>query len=249
MARVLLRNVDVTFTTRRVNKRKGADDPVDQGERLSGGLIERQGSTLNVHALRQLSLRLQPGDRLGVVGRNGAGKTTLLRTIAGIYPPHAGFVAVEGRIATMFNIGLGMNMDATGYENIQLAGIVAGQSQAVIDETVEDIASFTGLGDYLDLPIRTYSQGMAMRLKFACATAFDADILLFDEWLGAGDTSFQQRAKQRLDDMVKRSRIVVLATHNINLMKTVCNKAILMKEGQITHSGDVDEVLKVFKGK
>ena len=246
MARVLLRNVDVTFTSRRV-KRKTAEDNEASQERVSGGLIERQGSTLNVHAIRDLSLLLKPGDRLGVVGRNGAGKTTLLRTIAGIYPPKRGLVAVDGHIATMFNIGLGMNMDATGYENIRLAGIVAGKSQREIDGMQDDIISFTGLGDYLDLPIRTYSQGMAMRLKFACATAFDADILLFDEWLGAGDAAFQARAKERLDDMVKRSRILVLATHNVKLMKSVCNQAILMQEGVITHRGDVDEVIERSK--
>ncbi|WP_439635528.1 ABC transporter ATP-binding protein [Oceanicaulis sp.] len=246
MARVLLRNVDVTFTSRRV-KRKTAEDNEANQERVSGGLIERQGSTLNVHAIRDLSLLLKPGDRLGVVGRNGAGKTTLLRTIAGIYPPKRGLVAVDGHIATMFNIGLGMNMDATGYENIRLAGIVAGKSQREIDGMQDDIIRFTGLGDYLDLPIRTYSQGMAMRLKFACATAFDADILLFDEWLGAGDAAFQARAKDRLDDMVKRSRILVLATHNVKLMKSVCNQAILMQEGVITHRGDVDEVIERSK--
>ena len=246
MARVLLRNVDVTFTSRRV-KRKNADTDTASEERVSGGLIERQGSNLNVHAIRNMSLLLKPGDRLGVVGRNGAGKTTLLRTIAGIYPPKRGMVAVDGHIATMFNIGLGMNMDATGYENIRLAGIVAGKSQREIEGMQEDIIRFTGLGDYLDLPIRTYSQGMAMRLKFACATAFDADILLFDEWLGAGDAAFQARAKERLDDMVKRSRILVLATHNVKLMKSVCNQAILMQEGVITHRGDVDEVIERSK--
>ena len=246
MARVLLRNVDVTFTSRRV-KRKNAEEGQPSDERVSGGLIERQGSTLNVHAIRNMSLLLKPGDRLGVVGRNGAGKTTLLRTIAGIYPPKRGMVAVDGHIATMFNIGLGMNMDATGYENIRLAGIVAGKSQREIDGMQDDIIRFTGLGDYLDLPIRTYSQGMAMRLKFACATAFDADILLFDEWLGAGDAAFQARAKERLDDMVKRSRILVLATHNVKLMQSVCNQAILMQEGVITHRGDVDEVIERSK--
>ncbi|WP_107712529.1 ATP-binding cassette domain-containing protein [Oceanicaulis sp.] len=246
MARVLLRNVDVTFTSRRVKRKTAEDDGATQ-ERVSGGLIERQGSTLNVHAIRNMSLLLKPGDRLGVVGRNGAGKTTLLRTIAGIYPPKRGMVAVDGHIATMFNIGLGMNMDATGYENIRLAGIVAGKSQREIDGMQEDIIRFTGLGDYLDLPIRTYSQGMAMRLKFACATAFDADILLFDEWLGAGDAAFQARAKERLDDMVKRSRILVLATHNVKLMQSVCNQAILMQEGVITHRGDVDEVIERSK--
>lgn len=246
MARVLLRNVDVTFTSRRVKRKNAETDTVNE-ERVSGGLIERQGSTLNVHAIRDLSLLLKPGDRLGVVGRNGAGKTTLLRTIAGIYPPKRGMVAVDGHIATMFNIGLGMNMDATGYENIRLAGIVAGKSQREIDGMQEDIIRFTGLGDYLDLPIRTYSQGMAMRLKFACATAFDADILLFDEWLGAGDAAFQARAKERLDDMVKRSRILVLATHNVKLMQSVCNQAILMQEGVITYRGDVDEVIERSK--
>ncbi|EAP89874.1 lipopolysaccharide/O-antigen ABC transporter, ATP-binding protein [Oceanicaulis sp. HTCC2633] len=246
MARVLLRNVDVTFTSRRV-KQKPADATQASEDRVSGGLIERQGSTLNVRAIRNMSLLLKPGDRLGVVGRNGAGKTTLLRTIAGIYPPKRGLVAVDGHIATMFNIGLGMNMDASGYENIRLAGIVAGKTPREIEGMADDIIRFTGLGDYLDLPIRTYSQGMAMRLKFACATAFDADILLFDEWLGAGDAGFQTRAKERLDDMVKRSRIMVLATHNVKLMQAVCNQAILMHEGVIVHRGPVDEVIERSK--
>ena len=246
MSRVILRNVDVTFTTRRVKSRKGIDE-TPEGEQVSGGLIEREGANLNVHALRKLSLVLKPGDRLGVIGRNGAGKTTLLRTIAGIYPPRSGTVAVEGRIATMFNIGLGMSMDDTGYENIRIAGIVAGKSRKEIATMIDDIAAFTGLGDYLDLPIRTYSQGMAMRLKFACATAFDADILLFDEWLGAGDAAFQSKAKARMGEMVESAGIVVLATHNPELMRTVCNKAIGMVEGRIVVRGSVDEVLHAFK--
>jgi ABC-type polysaccharide/polyol phosphate transport system ATPase subunit len=246
MVRVLLRNVDVTFTSRRVNQRSVPSEH-KSNERVSGGLIERKGSTIDVHAIRDLSLKLRPGDRLGIVGKNGAGKTTLLRTIAGIYPPRRGLVSVEGRVATMFNIGLGMNMDATGYENIRLAGIVAGQSNRQIHEMTEQVAQFTGLGDYLELPIRTYSQGMAMRLKFACATAFDADILLFDEWLGAGDAGFQKRAKTRLDAMVKKSPILVLATHNANLMKSVCNQAILLHEGAVRYRGDVDEVIERSK--
>ena len=242
MVRVLLRNVDVTFTSRRVNQRSVPTEH-KPNERVSGGLIERKGSKIDVHALRDFSLKLGPGDRLGIIGPNGAGKTTLLRTIAGIFPPQRGLVVVEGRIATMFNIGLGMNMDATGYENIRLAGIVARQSKRQIDDMIEEIAQFTGLGDYLELPIRTYSQGMAMRLKFACATAFDADILLFDEWLGAGDTGFQKRARERLDAMVQKSPILVLATHNVNLMKGVCNQAILVSEGAVRYRGDVDAVV------
>lgn len=235
MARVSLQNVSVTFTAKRVKVTQTQSDGA-QPDRIAGGLLHRRGRDLDIHAIRDLSISLKPGDRLGISGRNGAGKTTLLRTIAGIYSPQSGQVVVEGSVATMFNIGLGMDMDANGYENIRLAGIVSGKSSKEISARMNDIADFTGLGDYLSLPIRTYSQGMAMRLKFGCATAFDADILLFDEWLGAGDPAFQKRAKERLDEMLERSKIVVLASHNTALMKSVCNKFIVMQEGTIVET-------------
>ncbi len=242
MVRVLLRKTSVILgSTPSLGRKK-----LNKSENLSAGGEVQSGKRgdIRIAALHDISLSLKAGDRLGILGRNGSGKTTLLKTMAGIYPPHSGLVAVEGKVATLFNMGLGMNVDASGYENIILSGLVAGLKQDDIIGMVDEIADFTGLGDFLELPVRTYSQGMAMRLKFACATAFKADILLLDEWLGAGDASFQDKASHRMKHLVKNSGIVVLATHNPKLMQKVCNRAILLDRGRIIKRGSVDEVMQ-----
>ena len=184
-------------------------------------------------ALKNVSIELNEGDTLGIVGSNGAGKSTLLRLMAGIYSPTRGVVRTEGNISTMFNIGLGMQLDASGMQNIMLSGIIAGHSRKQIEKVLPDIIDFTELGDFLHLPVRTYSQGMAMRLKFACATAFSPEILLLDEWIGAGDAEFQAKAQDRMKELLSDAGIVVLATHNEKLMKSTANRAIWLERGTV----------------
>jgi lipopolysaccharide transport system ATP-binding protein len=179
-----------------------------------------------VKALNNVTLHLQDGDRLGVMGPNGAGKSTLLRTLAGVYQPTSGKIEVNGRIASLIDISLGMDSEATGYENIRMRGIMMGLSLKQIKSMEEEIGDFSGLGDFLHMPIRTYSTGMHMRLGFAVSTAVDADIILMDEWLSVGDSEFIQKAEKRLENFIKRSSILVIASHSERLIQKTTNKIL-----------------------
>lgn len=179
-------------------------------------------------ALRDLSLNLKSGDRLGVMGPNGAGKSTLLRVIAGIYAPTSGSIEVKGRIASLIDISLGMELEASGYENIRMRGVMMGLSLKQIKSLEEEIADFTELGPYLNMPIRSYSTGMHMRLGFAVSTAVPADILLMDEWLSVGDEAFKIKAEKRLEDYVNKSSILVLASHSKETIEKLTNLQLLL---------------------
>ena len=195
--------------------------------KMTGGKIGRNISNqIAVTALHNLSLKLEPGDRLGVMGPNGAGKSTLLRVIAGIYEPTQGSVEVRGRIASLINISLGMELEASGYENIRMRGVMMGLSLKQIKSLEEEIADFTELGPYLNMPIRSYSTGMHMRLGFAVSTAVPADILLMDEWLSVGDEAFKIKAEKRLGEYVKKSSILVIASHSKETIEKLSNKTL-----------------------
>jgi lipopolysaccharide transport system ATP-binding protein len=182
-----------------------------------GGKIDNTHASVQiVTALHDVNLHLGPGDRLGLVGPNGAGKTTLLRCIAGAYEPDIGRIEVHGRIASLLDIGLGLDPTATGYDNIRLRGLIAGLNPSELESRTEEIAAFSGLGAYLDLPMRTYSAGMATRLAFAVTTSIDAEVLLLDEWLSVGDAGFRKQAHDRLVGLVQRARIMVFASHDIS---------------------------------
>lgn len=200
----------------------------------TGGILAQNASErVVVRALDKVSFKFHDGDRIGLVGHNGSGKSTLLRVLAGIYEPQGGIISVRGRVTSMLSITLGMDMEATGLENIFLRGHVMGVSPRRMRALVDEIADFTELGDYLNLPMRTYSSGMTMRLAFAVATSLDADIILMDEWLSAGDADFVEKAKARLNKMVKGARIVVLASHNQALIKDQCNRVIRLEHGKM----------------
>jgi lipopolysaccharide transport system ATP-binding protein len=183
----------------------------------------------SVKALNNITLDLRDGDRLGVMGPNGAGKSTLLRTLAGVYLPTSGTVEVEGRIASLIDISLGMEGEATGFENIRMRGIMMGLSLKQIKSMEEEIADFSGLGDFLHLPIRTYSTGMHMRLGFAVSTAVEADIILMDEWLSVGDSEFIQKAEKRLENFIGRSSILVIASHSEDLIQKTTNQILRLE--------------------
>lgn len=180
----------------------------------------------SVMALNNITLDLKDGDRLGVIGPNGAGKSTLLRTLAGVFLPTSGTIEVKGRVASLIDISLGMDGEATGYENIRMRGIMLGLSLKQIRSMEDEIADFSGLGDFLHIPIRTYSTGMQMRLGFAVSTAIEADIILMDEWLSVGDSDFLVKAEKRLHDYIKKSSILVIASHNQNTIKNICNMTL-----------------------
>ncbi len=213
-----------------------------------GGAIEaeRSGKVL-IKAIDGLSFSLREGDRLGIIGHNGAGKTTLLRVLAGVFEPTRGRLSVQGSVTPMFSLSDGMDQDATGYENIWLRSSVLGFSKESIAEHMEDIAEFSQLGDYLNMPVRTYSSGMFVRLGFAIATALDPQILIMDEMIGAGDAKFVSRAEARLKQMVERTGIMVVASHSPDILRTWCNKAMLMNRGKLVHFGAVDEALRSYE--
>ncbi len=212
-------------------------------------LTQDASHRVSIVALRQLSLDLREGDRLGIIGANGAGKSTLLKVLAGIYHPTRGHVHASGRVTALLTTSVGVNPEATGRENIILRGMFMGVHPREMAPKVDEIAEFTELGPYLDLPARTYSSGMMVRLSFAASTAISPEILLMDEWLAAGDAAFLHKAQKRLSDFVGGSSILVLASHSIPLLKEWCNRAILLDHGQITSSGSVDEVAEVYQAR
>jgi ABC-type polysaccharide/polyol phosphate transport system ATPase subunit len=212
----------------------------------TGGLISSGGAIPVINALRDISLSLKDGDRLGLVGHNGAGKSTLLKMLAGIYRPTTGLVEVNGQIVSTLNISLGMEPEATGYENIILRGLLLGMKRAEINAKLDEIAAFTELGEYLNMPVRIYSSGMTTRLAFATVTAMDSDILLMDEVIGMGDAAFIDKAEKRLNKFMNKNKIIVLASHFDHVIKKFCNKALLLEHGQIITEGLPDTVIDVY---
>jgi len=215
---------------------------------LSGRVGEDTKHRVVVQALRDISFRLAPGDRLGLVGSNGAGKTTLLRTLAGIYEPLIGRVRVAGSLGALLDPNLGLNPDLTGRENIFLRGLYAGLPRAEILRLEEDVRVFAELDQFMDLPVRIYSSGMMVRLGFAMATAIRPQVLLMDEWFLAGDAGFMQKARARLEDMVRGAEILVLSTHQIAVVRNWCTRVIWMDQGRVREDGPANEVLHRYLG-
>jgi lipopolysaccharide transport system ATP-binding protein len=213
----------------------------------TGGTLTRgDGDRVVIRALDHVSFGFRDGDRVALIGHNGSGKSTLLRVLAGAYEPVAGSLEIEGRIASMLSITLGMDTEATGYENIRLRGILFGMSDQELDRKKDEIAEFTELGEYLAMPMRTYSTGMMMRIAFGVATSLDAETILMDEWLSVGDAHFSEKADRRLNDFVSRAGVLVLASHSPELLRRTCNKAMLLERGRIRAIGDLDEVLEAY---
>lgn len=242
-AHIALRNVSVRFPVLSFRDRSL------RSRFVNAMTLRRTTATPHiVSALNDVNLDIRAGDRVAIIGANGAGKTTLLRVLAGIYHPTSGSVDVLGRCLPLFDLSAGFDEEATGYENIMRHGLVIGARRSEIDAKRGEIAAFTELGDRLDLPLRTYSSGMMLRLIFAVATAVEGEIVLLDEWIGVGDQQFRKKARQRLDEIVVRAGILVLASHDIELIKSTCNRAILLEEGRIVAAGATDEILGQYLG-
>jgi ABC-type polysaccharide/polyol phosphate transport system ATPase subunit len=242
-AHIALRNVSVRFPVLSFRDRSL------RSRFVNAMTLRRTTATPHiVSALNDVNLDIRAGDRVAIIGANGAGKTTLLRVLAGIYHPTSGSVDVLGRCLPLFDLSAGFDEEATGYENIMRRGLVIGARRSEIDAKRGEIAAFTELGDRLDLPLRTYSSGMMLRLIFAVATAVVGEIVLLDEWIGVGDQQFREKARQRLDEIVVRAGILVLASHDIELIKSTCNRAILLEEGRIVAAGATDEILGQYLG-
>ncbi|MBU6234696.1 MAG: ATP-binding cassette domain-containing protein [Alphaproteobacteria bacterium] len=214
----------------------------------STGVINRTStSTVHVKSLDNVSLRVRPNDRVAIIGGNGAGKTSLLKVISGIYDPSQGQRRVQGHVTTLLGTGFGLDDEATGYQNIILGGIALGYSRKDMIESFDEIASFTQLGDFLNMPLRTYSAGMRAQLAFAIATCRNPEILLIDEGIGAGDAQFMKRANERIEKFVGASSILIMASHAEELLDQFCNKCLYLQAGRPIFYGDYHEGMEMYR--
>ncbi|MDG3010412.1 ABC transporter ATP-binding protein [Rhodococcus sp. D2-41] len=215
----------------------------------AGGAIGRTDSnTVVVEALRDITLSLKEGDRIGLVGHNGAGKSTLLRLLSGIYEPTRGSAVVRGRVAPVFDLGVGMDPEISGFENIIIRGLFLGMTRKQMQAKIDEIADFTELGEYLHMPLRTYSTGMRVRLAMGVVTSIDPEILLLDEGIGAVDAEFMKKARIRLQELVKRSGILVFASHSNEFLAQLCDSAMWIDHGTIRMHSSIDEVVGAYEG-
>ena len=245
MTSISLENVSVNFTVYDAHHRSIRNSLIGgtTGGRIGADSRER----VMIQALSNVNMKLRTGDRLALVGHNGAGKTTLLRVIAGIYEPVTGHVSKRGRIAPLFDVGLGMDPETTGYDNIYLRGLLLGLNRRQIYSRIEEIADFSELGTFLDMPIRTYSTGMQARLAFAISTSIEPDILLLDEGIAAGDAAFLTKANKRMHELVDKAGILVFASHSEEHLQRFCNKAVLLERGRVRNEGRLEEILSEYQ--
>lgn len=238
---VHLNNVGVDYMVH-----EGAAKAVKGGKNenaKTGARINKIGNRYLASAVDNITLDLRPGSQVGLVGHNGSGKTTLLRVLSGALEPTRGSVTIQGRVASMMSTTFGFDMHQTGRENMLRRGMMMRMTRSEISEATEDILDFAELGPYIDLPMSTYSAGMRTRLGFSITTSFAADIIIMDEWLGAGDQRFYERAQERLEGVVERSQILVLASHKQQLMERLCNRVLVLDKGQIIADGG-PEIIK-----
>jgi ABC-2 type transport system ATP-binding protein len=237
-------NVGIEFPVPTPSARSFRHLAIRTASRVGGEVSKSEGAFRFVRALDDVSFALKQGDRLGLVGHNGAGKTTLIRVLAGIYEPTKGSLRMVGRNVPMFDIGLGMDEEASGYENIRIRGLILGLTPEEIEARVPEIAEFAELGDYLELPIRTYSSGMLLRLVFSIAASVHGDIILMDEWIAVGDAHFRKKTHDRLQEITAHSGIVVLASHDHGLLRDTCNLGLYLDGGRVRAFGALEDVLK-----
>ena len=244
MANIDLRNVSVEFPIYNVSARSLKKQFLRVA---TGGTVSKDSSQhVVVRSLNDISISIGHGDRVGLMGHNGSGKSTLLKLLARVYEPTSGNIKVVGQISPMLDLVTGIEAEFTGYENIIIRGTILGLSRQQIQKQADEIARFTGLGDYLNMPVRTYSSGMMVRLAFAISTCVKPDIMLIDEVFGAGDTNFMQKAREKLVGMLNQSSIVVIASHITELVKEFCDKAILLDAGRLKYFGDIHTAIELY---
>ena len=239
MSLIQLEHVNLVF---KIHRERRIKDFIIPGSKRFNSL-DRSGE---VHALKDLSLTLRDGDRLAIIGHNGAGKSTFLRMVSGIYYPTDGMLRVEGRVSGMFEFATGFEMEQNGWDNIYLRGLMLGEKPEEIKEKMLEIAAFSELGDFLNVPVKYYSSGMLIRLAFSVSTAINPDILLLDEALAAGDAAFIQKAQQRMHNLMEKSKILVLVTHGMQTAIDLCDRCIWLDRGEIVMDGPPVEVTKAY---
>jgi lipopolysaccharide transport system ATP-binding protein len=240
MARIELQNVSLTFEVRKSSR-------ITFKEFLLRRMYRQSvNPRMQVRALQNVNLSAQEGDRLGIIGHNGAGKSTLLKLLAGVYPPTSGRRQVEGQISSLFDIALGFEHDASGWENIGYRSFLQGETPRTIRDKIRPIAEFSELGDFLEMPVRYYSAGMAVRLAFAIATAIEPEILLVDEVLSVGDLSFQEKARQRMREMMDKAKIIVMVSHDLLSIGKFCDRIIWMDHGTVRRIGPAAEIIGAY---
>jgi ABC-type polysaccharide/polyol phosphate transport system ATPase subunit len=240
MARIELDRVGLTFRVRK-NIR------LTVKEYLIGQMFRRdRNPIMEVRALQDVNLRIGQGERVGIIGHNGAGKSTLLKVLAGIYPPTQGRRVVEGRISSLFDISLGFESEATGWENIAYRSYLQGETARSVRAKRDAIAAFSELGDFLSTPVRYYSAGMLVRLAFSIATAIDPEILLIDEVLSVGDMAFQHKARERMEQMMARAHLMVVVSHELASLEKLCNVGVWMDHGRVVRTGPIREVIEAY---
>lgn len=243
MAFISLENVSLEYPIFDITARSLKVSIIQQAV---GSKLAKDRGIIRIQALRDLTLQIREGDRVGLIGHNGSGKSTLLRVLAGVTFAQRGRVRIRGRVIPLIERGLGINAELTGRQNIALPLLLLGATPGEVQEAQKNIPEWTGLGEFMDLPVRTYSEGMRSRLMFAISTAIKGDILLLDEWLGAGDAQFISAASKRMDEMLASAGIMVVASHSNDIIERFCNKAIWMEKGEIVAIGPPSMVLDLY---
>ncbi len=246
MARILFKNVSIEIPVFNATGRSLTSSLLKVA---TGGKLDAdpQGH-VRVKALANVSFSINEGEKVALLGHNGAGKSTMLRALGRVYAPTKGTAEVNGEIGSLIDIGLGINPEATGRENVFIRGQLLGLTKKEITVKYQEIVDFAELGDFMEMPVRTYSSGMHLRLAFAVSTVVRPEILLMDEWLSVGDADFQHKAEERLRDLVSETKILAIATHSRELVESVCNRAIWLEHGQIKMDGPVSKVSKAYFG-
>jgi lipopolysaccharide transport system ATP-binding protein len=243
--RLMVKDVSLRFRVYGVGSQSLKKNLISIG---TGGRLGRDpNNNIVIRAISNLSLELKEGDRLGVIGANGAGKSTLLRIIAGIYQPQEGLISATGRIAAIIDPSVAIDLFATGYENIRTRAVLLGIARGNLQNFVDRVGAVSELGNYLAMPVHTYSSGMIMRLNFALSISVDPDILILDEWLSLADRYFSYKAERHMRDLVEKSRILVMASHNLELLERVCNIGLFLEDGGVRFIGPIGDAIATYR--
>lgn len=245
MVSISVRNAGVEFAIYNARGRSLRNHLI---RRVGGQLAGGKRDNVVVKALQEINLELTKGDRVAIIGHNGAGKSTLLRILAGAYEPSSGEVRIEGTVTSLIDMAMGMDYELTGRENVVLRGVFLGMTFSEVQALMPDVANFAELGSYLDLPMRTYSTGMVLRLAFGISTAVRPDIILLDELISVGDARFAKKAQDRMEALLSSARILVLASHSPDLLRQYCNRGIKLHEGRVVADGSLEQVLAAHTG-